>query len=60
MQNSLDNKLDLVFARTPGELLDNVKNYLERENLKPISMNVVKECNNFCAVVTGEPKIARM
>jgi|GEM_PF-3596384 len=56
MQNSLDNKLNLVFARTPGELLDNVKNYLERENLKAVSMNVVKECNNFCAVVTSEPK----
>jgi hypothetical protein len=56
MQSSLDNKLNLVFARTPGELLDNVKNYLERENVKAVSMNVVKECNNFCAVVTSEPK----
>lgn len=56
MQNILEKNLDLIFARTPGELLDNVKSYLEKRNLKAVSMNVVKECNNFCAVVTSEPK----
>ena len=60
MQSTVDKNLDLVFARTPGELLDNVKNYLEKRNLKPVSMNVIKECNNFCAVLTSEPKHLEM
>ena len=60
MNTNLEKNLDMVFARTPGELLDNVKSYLEKRNLKPISMNVIKECNSFCAVVTSEPKYIGM
>ena len=61
MNTELNNKqLDLIIGPTPGDLLSNVKSHLEKENLKPISMNVVKECNSFCAVLTSEPKYIGM
>ena len=50
----IDKTLDLIFAKDPGELLMNVKTHLEKEHIHPVSLNIVKECNNFCAVVTGE------
>lgn len=57
MENTKSNtKLDLIFAEDPGKLLLNVRNYLENEKLKPVSLNIVKECNNFCALIVGEPK----
>ena len=50
----IDKTLDLIFAKDPGELLMNVKIHLEKEHIHPVSLNIVKECNNFCAVVAGE------
>ncbi len=56
MSFNTQTKLDLITAETPGELLSNVKSHLEKEKLKPVSMNVVKEHNSFCALVVSEPK----
>ena len=50
----MDKKIDLVFAEDPKDLLENVRSHLEKEHLKPISMNIVKEHNNFCALIVGE------
>lgn len=50
----LDRTLDLIFAKDPGNLLMNIKAHIENENIHPLSLNIVKECNNFCAVVVGE------
>ena len=49
-----DKKLDLIFAEDPGKLLMNIKTHLENENMHPISLKIVKEHNNFCALVVGE------
>ena len=53
----MDKTINLIFSREPGELLNNVKRYLGRENLKPVSLNIVREYNNFCALVTGEKNV---
>ena len=50
----MDKKIDLVFAEDPKDLLENVRSHLEKEHLKPVSMNIVKEHNNFCALIVGE------
>ena len=52
----MEEKVDLVFAKEPDQLLINVKSHLEKENLSPVSLNIVKECNNFCAIVVGKQK----
>lgn len=49
-----DKKLDLIFAEDPGKLLINIKTHLESENMHPVSLKIVKEYNNFCALVIGE------
>ena len=49
-------KVDLIFAKEPDELLINIRSHLEKENLSPASLNIVKECNNFCAIVVGRQK----
>ena len=54
LTSEIDKTLDLIFAEDPGQLLMNVKTHLEKENIHPTSLNIVKECNKFCAVVTGE------
>ena len=54
LSTELDKTLDLIFAKDPGELLMNVKTHLEKEHIYPTALNIVKECNNFCAVVVGE------
>lgn len=51
-----DRRIDLIFAEDPQKLLANVKKHLEKENMQPLSLNIVKEHNNFCALVVGEPK----
>ena len=50
----IDKTLDLIFAADPSELLINIRTHLENENIHPTSLNIVRECNNFCAVVVGE------
>lgn len=47
-------KLDLVFAEDPSKLLMNIRTHLENENIRPTSLKIVKEYNNFCAVIVGE------
>ena len=54
LSTEIDKTLDLIFAEDPGKLLMNVKTHLEKENIHPTSLKIVKECNNFCAVVVGE------
>lgn len=49
-----DKKLDLIFAEDPSKLLMNIKTHLESENMHPVSLKIVKEYNNFCALVIGE------
>lgn len=49
-------RLELIFSENPSNLLVDVRSHLEKENLKPVSMNILKEHNNFCAVVVGEPR----
>lgn len=56
MDKKTDKKIDLIFSEDPGKLLIDVKSHLEKENLHPISLNVVKEHNNFCAIVTSKQK----
>lgn len=51
-----DTKLDLVFAKDAGELLVNVRSHLEKQDLSPVSLNIIREHNNFCAVVTGKKR----
>lgn len=51
-----DNELDFIFAKEPSELLMNVRSHLKKENLEPVSMNVIREHNNFCAIVIGKQK----
>lgn len=53
LHTKLDKKLDLVFAEDPGKLLMNIKTHLENENMHPVSLKIIKEHNNFCAVITG-------
>ncbi len=52
----MDKKIELIFAEDPKDLLENVRTHLDKEHLKPISMDIFKECNNFCALVVGESK----
>ena len=54
LNTGLDKTLDLIFGEDPGKLLMNVKTHLEKEHLHPVSLKIVKEHNNFCAVVVGE------
>ena len=49
-------KLDLIFGEDAKSLLINVKSHLEKGGLEPISLNITREHNNFCAVVIGKPK----
>lgn len=52
----MDKKLDLIFSEDPGKLLLDVRSHLEKEKREPLSLNVVKECNNFCALVVSKEK----
>ena len=52
----VNKQIDLIFASNPGDLLINVRSHLEKEKLEPLSLNIIKECNNFCALVVGETK----
>ncbi len=54
LNTELDKTLDLIFAEDPSKLLMNVRTHIENENIHPISLKIVKEHNNFCAVVVGE------
>ena len=54
--NKADKKIDLIFASDPKSLLERVRSYLERGSLRPLSMNIVRECNSFCALVVTESK----
>ncbi len=54
LSKELDKTLDLIFGEDPGKLLRNIRTHLENEHLHPVSLNIVKEHNNFCAVVVGE------
>ena len=49
-------KVDLVFAEDPEKLLINIRSQLEKESRDPVSLNIVKEHNSFCALVVSEPK----
>ena len=49
-------KLDLIFAESPEKLLINIKTHLEKESLQPVSLDIIREHNKFCAVIVGEPK----
>lgn len=53
-KKKMDKKLDIIFAEDSKDLLENVRSHLEKEHLKPISLNIVKEHNNFCALIVGE------
>ena len=52
----MDKKLDLIFSEDPGKLLLDVRSHLEKEKREPLSLNVVKEHNNFCALVVSKEK----
>lgn len=52
---SVNKKIDLIFAENPEDLLINVRSHLKKENLDPLSLNIIKEHNSFCALVVGEP-----
>lgn len=54
ISSELDKKLDLIFAENPAKLLVNVRQHLQKQNMHPVSLNIVKEHNSFCAVVVGE------
>ena len=54
LSTKTDKKLDLIFAEDPGKLLMNIKTHLENENMHPVSLKIVKEHNNFCALIIGE------
>ena len=51
---TVDKTLDLIFAEDPSKLLVNIKTHIEKENIHPVSLKIVKEHNNFCALVVGE------
>lgn len=55
MEN-VSKQIDLIFAQSPEDLLINVRSHLEKEKLEPLSLNIIKEFNNFCALVVGEGK----
>ena len=50
----LDKTLDLIFGEDPGKLLINIKTHIAKENIHPVSLKIVKELNNFCALLIGE------
>jgi hypothetical protein len=52
---SSSQKLDLVFGEDAKSLLVNVRSHLEKERLEPISLNITREHNNFCAIIIGKP-----
>ena len=54
LSTKFDKTLDLIFAKDPGKLLMDVRTHIENENIHPLSLKIVKEHNNFCAVVVGE------
>lgn len=54
ISSELDKKLDLIFAEDSAKLLKNVREHLQRQNMQPVSLNIVREHNSFCAVVVGE------
>jgi hypothetical protein len=54
LSREINKKLDLIFAEDPGKLLMNIRTHIEKENIRPTSLNIVREHNNFCAVITGE------
>ncbi len=60
MEELKSKKVDLIFAPSSQDLLDNVKQHLKDQNLKIFSMSIIKEYNNFCAVVTSESKYIGM
>jgi len=50
----MNEKIDLIFSDDPGKLLIDVRTHLQKENLNPVSLNIIKECNNFCALVVSK------
>ena len=54
LTSEIDKTLDLIFGEDPGKLLMNIRTHLEKEHLHPVSLKIVKEHNNFCAIVVGE------
>ena len=54
LNTELDKTLDLIFAEDPSKLLMNVRTHIANENICPVSLKIVKEYNNFCAVLVGE------
>ena len=54
LTSEIDKTLDLIFAEDPSSLLMNIKTHLEKEHLHPVSLKIIKEHNNFCAVLVGE------
>ncbi len=54
ISKSINKKLDLIFAENPAKLLMNIRTHLEDQNMQPVSLNIVREHNSFCAVIVGE------
>ncbi len=54
LSKEIDKTLDLIFGEDPGKLLMNIRTHLEKEHLHPVSLKIIKEHNNFCAVLVGE------
>lgn len=52
----MDKTLDILFAKNPEDLLITVRSHLDKKNLNPVKLNIIKELNNFCAVVVGESR----
>ena len=50
----MERELDIIFADSPDKLLKNVRTKLKSGNLEPISLDIVREFNNFCAVVVSK------
>lgn len=50
----MDKKLDFIFAEDPSKLLIDIRSHLKQENLEPLSLDIIKEHNNFCAVVVSK------
>ncbi len=54
LSKEINKTLDLIFAEDPGKLLTNIRTHIEKEHLYPVSLKIIKEHNNFCAIVIGE------
>ena len=50
----MERELDIIFADSPDKLLKNVRTKLKSGNLEPVSLDIVREFNNFCAVVVSK------